>query len=52
MHKSYNASRLLYLETDTSGVSLGAGPLQVKDGHEEVPDNATLHPTALTSKSL
>ena len=39
-----------------SGVILGAGLLPVRDDmncrHDKVPDNATLHPTALTSNTL
>ena len=30
--KCYDTSRSLYLETDVSGVGLGAGLLQVRDG--------------------
>ena len=52
--KFYDTSRPLYLETDASDVDLGAGLLQVRDGmncgHDEVPDNAKLYPTAFTSK--
>ena len=54
--KFYDASRLLYLETDASGVSPGAGLLQVRDGrnceHDEVPDNTALCQIAVTSKGL
>ena len=44
----------LYLETDASGVRLGARLMQVRDGmnYEEVPDYVTLYPIALASKSL
>ena len=49
--KCYGAARPLYLKTDASGVSLGAGLLQVQYGMncgvDEVPDNATLHTIAL-----
>ena len=54
--KFYDASRSLYLLTDASGIGLGARLLQVRDGmkcaHDEVPDNATMHPTAFACKSL
>ena len=43
--KFYDASRLLYLETDASGIGLRAGLLQVWDGMNcgcnEVPENET-----------
>ena len=46
----------LYLETDTSGICLGAKLLQVREGmncgHDKIPDNAILFTTAFTSKSL
>ena len=52
----YDMARLLYLETDVSGVGLGARLLQIRDvmncGHDGVPDIATLNPSTLTSKSL
>ena len=51
--KCYDTSRLLYLETDASDVSLVAGLLQVTDdmnfGCDEVPDNAIVCPIAFTS---
>ena len=54
--KFYDASRLLHLETDTAGVSIGAGLLQVREGmncgHDKLPDNATFHLIAFTSKSI
>ena len=54
--KFYDTSRPLYLETDASEVSLGAGLLQIRDGMncgcDEVPDNATLHPNVFINKSL
>ena len=54
--KFYDASRSLYLETDASGVSLGARLLQVRDGmnceHDKLPDNANLCPFAFASKCL
>ena len=50
--KFYNATRLLYLETDASGHGL----LQIRNGMNcgcnEAPDNATLHLIAFTNKSL
>ena len=46
----------LYLETDTSGVGLATGSLQVRDylncGCYKVADNAMFWPTAFVSKSL
>ena len=52
----YDASRPLYLEIDASGLSFGAGLLQVREGmncgHDEVPDNLTLHPITFYSKCL
>ena len=52
--KFYGALKPLNLETDS--VNLGAGLLQVRDGmncgHDEIPENAILHPTAFISKSL
>ena len=54
--KFYNTCRSLYLETDSTGVSLGARLLQVRDGMnfrcDKVLDNATLDPTAFASKSI
>ena len=56
MHEIYDESRPIYLETDVSNVSLQATLLQVRHsmncGHYEVPDSATLHPNAFTSKHL
>ena len=52
--RKYDASRPLHLRTVASGVSLGAVLLQAKHGKnsgcDEVPENATLHPTAFASK--
>ena len=49
--KFHDATRPLCLETDVSGVSLGARLLQVRDGMNygcnAVPDNATMCLTAL-----
>ena len=43
--KFYGASRSLYLETDASGINLGARLLQVRDGmncgHDDILDDAT-----------
>ena len=43
--KFYNALKPLYLETDASGIGLGADLLKVRDHmncrHDEVPDNMT-----------
>ena len=54
--KFYDASKSLYLETDTYGMRLGASLLQVRDGMncglDKVPDNTALHSNALTRKSL
>ena len=53
--KCYDTSRPQYLETDTSDVCLAAELLQIRDGmncgHGKLPDNATLHPIAFSSKS-
>ena len=54
--KFYNASRLLYLEPDASGVDLRAGILQVRGGMncgcDKVLYNVALHSTAFASKNL
>ena len=53
--KFYDA-KLLYLETDVSGVGLGAALLQMHKGttckKDTVPDNTILQPNAFVSKSL
>ena len=47
---------MIYLQTHASGVRLGAGLLQLRDGmncgNNEVSDKAPLHPIALTRKHL
>ena len=54
--KVYNVARTLYLDTNASSISLGAGLLQVRDsmnfGHEEILDNAILQPTVFASQGL
>ena len=54
--KFYDALKPLYLKKDVSGIDLGAGLLQVRQGmncgHDEVPKNVTLHLTTFASKSL
>ena len=54
--KCYNVRKPLYLETDVSGVGLGATLLQVRDtlscGYDELSDNAMLWPITFVSKSL
>ena len=54
--KFYDDTKPLYLETDTSGVGLGAALLQAQEGtrcqKDTVPDNTILHPIVFASKSL
>ena len=54
--KFYDDSKPLYLETDASGVSLGAALLQLYDNtvfqKGVAPNNITLHPIVFASKSL
>ena len=44
--KFYDVTRSLYLDTDASGIGLGAGLLQVRNGMsygcDEIPDHAIL----------
>ena len=44
--KFYDAFQCIYLETDASGIRLGAGFLKLRDNincrHDQIPDNATL----------
>ena len=52
----YNGKEPLYLETDASGVGLGAGLLHYKyslqSPQDEAPDNAALCLVVFASKSL
>ena len=54
--KFYDDTKLLYLETDASGISFGAALLQLHDNttcqKSKAPDNIILCPTAFASKSL
>ena len=54
--KFYDRARPLYLETDASGISCGAGLLHVRDGMncgcDGTPNNTILHPIAFATKSL
>ena len=54
--KVCDALKLLYLETDVSGMSLGTNLLQMQEGMNcvqgEVPYNAALCSIAFASKSL
>ena len=54
--KFYDDTKLLYLETDASGIGLGAAPLQLRDNtgcqKDTAPDNTILCPIAFASKSL
>ena len=52
----YDEAMSIYLQTDTSGIGLGARLLWVRYGmncgHYQMPDNAVLQPNAFASKSL
>ena len=54
--KFYDDNKLLYLETDVSGIGLQAALLQLRDDTScqthMVPDNTILCPIAFVSKSL
>ena len=54
--KFYDETKLLYIETDVSGVGLGVVLLQTRSNtscpRDEAPDNSILRPIAFSSKSL
>ena len=56
MYKVYGETRPLYLETDVSGLGLGVGLLQIRDGincpQDVALDNSMLRPITFASKSL
>ena len=54
--KFYDTSKPLHLETDASGIGLGAGLLQVRDGlncrSDDILNDTALHPIAFVSRGL
>ena len=54
--KFYDETKPLYIETDASGVGLGAAFLQTRSNtscpRDKVPDNSILRPTIFSSKNL
>ena len=54
--KFYDETKALYLETNASGIGLGAALLQMRDGatcpRNITPDNTILRPIMFASKSL
>ena len=54
--KFYDVTKPLHLETDASGIGLGAALLQLRDNtgcqKDSTPDNTNLHPIAFISKGL
>ena len=54
--KFYDETKPLYLETDASGIGLGATMLKTRDGitcsKDAAPDNTILRPIMFASKSL
>ena len=54
--KFYDEMKPLYIETDASGVGLGASILQTREGmsclRDEAPDNSILRPIIFIRKSL
>ena len=54
--KFYDDTKPLYLETNASGISLGAALLQLRNNtncpKDTAPDNTILHPIAFASKTL
>ena len=54
--KFYDETKPVYMETDASGVGLGATLLQTRSNtscqRDEAPDNRILRPTAFSTKSI